>query len=120
MYSFSTAALELPLNDLVEIKNLFRLDLDLVSHPNPKLVSGCKETGTQIYIIDGTIYGCFVNKIIEVDKEYYKWAWFGFHYNQNDQTLVPDSYINFQDLLDFCDENLVENLLYHLDILTDN
>lgn len=115
MYHFHSGVLDLPSEDILDIKNLSRWDLTFFSHPKSDFIENLKVFDTQGYVIDGTIYGCFINSAESDGKLKVMIVWFGFY--QKDNLIIPDSYVDFQDILDFCEAEKIENFLYHLNVL---
>lgn len=111
MYQFNIKVLELPEPDILDIQGLIRWDLDFCRHFD--LIEAFQEIDAQVYLIDGTIYGCFV----KAEGVEYLFTWFGFYKKNADDIIFPESSIDLQDILENCDEFKVEGLLYNLDIL---
>lgn len=106
-------------DDYISISGLSRQDWELFWHPNNNLVSRLKEVGIQAYILDGTIYGCFINKL---DDGSFETQWFGYHLSTKknlEGKIVPNSTWDLDQIFDLCDPAKVESLLFHLDILSD-
>jgi len=110
------SVVNLPGADYLEIDNLRRVGWDLIYHPNPELVSKMKTIDGQVYLLKDTIYGVFV-----VEREGgLEFVWFGHHPAPNsghEGKLIPDSALDLIEIIERCDPEKVDSLLYHLDTL---
>ena len=95
--------------NFLDINGLDKISLDEIYHPNQALVRRLTAVGAETYILTGTIYGCWITE----DGNF---SWFG-HVMDGDKYKVVSS-VRFEDLLDNCDPELLEPLLYHLDVFT--
>lgn len=104
--------------DFIQVSGLKRAKWNLFWHPNGEFLKSLEYSGIQVYLLDGTIYGCFVNKNKE-DK--IETQWFGHHLSSvkdHEGKLVPSSTLELYRLLELCDPTKVEGLLFNLDLLS--
>lgn len=105
--------------DLIQVSGLKRVSWKHLWHPNKDFLKTLEASGIQAYILEGTIYGCFVNKVDEVKIET---QWFGHHVcgtKNNEGKIVPNSTIELYQILELCKPESVEGILFNLDLLSD-
>jgi len=103
----------------LHISCLKRIGWNMVWHPNGEFLKTLEYSGIQIYILEGTIYGCFANQINDSKIEI---QWFGHHLasvKNYEGRIVPNSTAELYKILEVCEPSKVEGLLFHLDILSD-
>lgn len=104
-------------DDFLQISGLKRSDWKIFWHPNSSFLRTLEESGIQAYILEGTIYGCFVNKKLDSKVEV---QWFGYYTSYAKDSIgkiVPSSTLDLYKILEMCDPIKVEGLLFNLDIL---
>jgi hypothetical protein len=120
MDDFQILEKKFPDQNFVEVVGLKRVDWDLFWHPKSDFLKTLEYSGIQVYILEGTIYGCFVNKLSETKTET---QWFGHHLSSvkgQEGKYIPDSTIELYRILEVCDPDKVQGLLFHLDVLSDS
>jgi hypothetical protein len=120
MDEFSILEDTFPDTNYLYISCLKRIGWNMVWHPNGEFLKTLEHSGIQIYILEGTIYGCFANQVSDSKIEI---QWFGHHLatvKNFEGRIVPDSTTELYKILEVCDPLKVEGLLFNLDILSDN
>lgn len=118
MNDFQIVESPFPDQDFVDILGLKRVGWDLFWHPNSEFLKTLEFSGIQVYILEGTIYGCFINKINDSKIET---QWFGHHLSSiksQEGKIVPNSTIELYQVLELCDPEKVGGLIFHLDVLS--
>lgn len=109
-----------PDEDFLNIAGLKRSDWDNFWHPNGEFLKTLQYSGIQIYILEGTIYGCFVNAKLNSKVET---QWFGYHLSSvknHEGKLVPNSTFELYQILEFCEPEKTNGLIFNLDLLKDS
>jgi hypothetical protein len=104
-------------SDFIQVKGLTRASWNLFWHPNAEFLKTLEFSGIQVYLLDGTIYGCFVNKNGDAKIET---QWFGHHlssFKNNEGKIVPSSVVEVSQLLELCDPEKLDGIIFNLDLL---
>jgi len=103
--------------DILNIPGLTKVSLDVVFHPNPKLLDKLRTIESETYILDGTKYGLWINSDLKPEPSY-SMIWFGFIYK--DGKFRVNSTIEFGDLINDCPKDFIDPLLFNLNIFIKN
>jgi hypothetical protein len=105
--------------DFIEVSGLKRMPYKHLWHPNEDFLKTLEISGIQAYILEGTIYGCFINKMPNSKIET---QWFGHHVcgnKNNEGKIVPNSTTDLYQILEVCKPEVLEGVLFNLDLLSD-
>jgi hypothetical protein len=104
--------------NFINIKGLTRTNWDMLWHPNGEFLKTLEFSGIQVYVLEGTIYGCFINKTKE---DIIETQWFGHHLasvKNYEGKIVPSSTLDLYQVLDLCSPEKLDGVLFNLDILS--
>jgi hypothetical protein len=104
--------------DFINISGLKRVPYSLFWHPNGEFLKTLEFSGIQAYLLEETIYGCFVNKKANQEIET---QWFGHHMcsiKDHEGKIVPDSTIELYQIMELCNPEKIDGIIFNLDILS--
>lgn len=103
--------------DFINISGLKRLKWCSLWHPNSEFLKTLEYAGIQVYLLEGTIYGCFINKVGNSKNEV---EWFGHHIStvkNHEGKMVPNSTVELYQILELCEPTRVEGILFNMNLL---
>lgn len=117
MNDYEIIADDFPDENFINISGLRRQKWETFWHPNSEFLKTLEYAGIQVYLLEGTIYGCFINKVNSSKNEV---EWFGHHIStvrNHEGKLVPNSTIELYQILDLCEPSKVDGILFNINLL---
>lgn len=108
-------------DNLIDIAYLERIQIEDIYHPSPDLLPNMKKYSLQAYRIGNTMFGCFVAvlKLPEQNKFEFQFFEFKFVGTAGEQKICPINIHEFSTILEICDPNYLDGLLFHINEIQD-
>lgn len=102
--------------DYIDINILKRIDYSSVWHPDDSLISNLTRVRAQLYVLGDSNYACIV---VKLDSGKLEFKWITWHSNPKyEGRIIPSGAPTFEDVMNNCSPENLEELLYHLDMFT--
>lgn len=109
------------IENIIDIPKLNRIMFDLFYHRNTSLLDTLRDSDVQIYTIGASPFACLVNStktiVNGIETKEYGFQFFEFAriMDHGVEKITPIKHLKFIELLDICNSEDVEGLLFHLD-----